>query len=101
MLKSLASFPKTVPSNHVFEAIEFVNPDALEVGGTLSDDAWAKAQRQADPHYDWSNYQHYATRITVEHPLATGGAAVWNVKTLTMSVIEDEKHFEGLDNEDS
>ena len=68
MLKLLDSYPKTRPTNYKVEAFVFVNPEAIEVGGTLTDEAWAKAIRQEDPNYDWYGYTQSVNKALFDHP---------------------------------
>lgn len=68
MEKLLASFAKTVPSNHTIRGIEVLNPDAETPGGTLDAAAWDKAKRQADPNYDWEGYKNSSIKIMFDHP---------------------------------
>lgn len=68
MLLALEPFPKTMPSNHQVRSFELTNPEAVFVGGTLDDAAWAKCSRQADPHYDWYGYQQSVNKALFDHP---------------------------------
>lgn len=68
MLKLLESYPKTKPSNYDVVAMVFVNPEAIEIGGTLTDEAWAKAIRQEDPNYDWYGYTQSVNKALFDHP---------------------------------
>lgn len=68
MLKLLESYPKTRPSNYDVVAFELVNPEAIEVGGTLDAAAWDKAIRQEDPNYDWYGYTQSVNKALFDHP---------------------------------
>ena len=68
MLRPLESFPKTMPSNFEIAAFELINPDAVDVGGTLTEEAFAKGKRQDDPHYDWYGYTQSVNKALFDHP---------------------------------
>ena len=68
MLKLLELYPKTRPANYELSAVVFINPEAIEPGGTLTKEAWDKAIRQEDPNYDWYGYTQSVNKALFDHP---------------------------------
>lgn len=68
MIVLLYPSAKTVPSNYIVSGFTIENPLASVPGGTLDDEAWAKAARQADPNYDWTGYESGSKRVLFDHP---------------------------------
>lgn len=68
MLKLLELYPKTRPTNYELSVVVFINPEAIEPGGTLTEEAWAKAIRQEDPNYDWYGYTQSVNKALFDHP---------------------------------
>lgn len=64
----LASFPKTVPSNHTVKGMELQEAGAEVPGYSCTPEQWDKAQRMEHPDYDWSGYQKSASRVLFDHP---------------------------------
>lgn len=64
----LDSRAKTVPSNYNVQGFTSVVPGSEEPGYSLTQDQWAKADRMADPNYDWSNYQNAIKNSLFDHP---------------------------------
>lgn len=57
-----------MPSNHVIVGGTTDNPEADTPGGTLTEEAWAKSERQANPDYDWAGYQFCVKNALFDHP---------------------------------
>lgn len=64
----LDSRAKTVPSNYDVRGVDVVVPGSEEPGYSLTPEQWAKAERMADPNYDWSNYQNAIKNSLFDHP---------------------------------
>lgn len=68
MNKMLSPFAKTMPSNYTIVGGTTDNPEAALAGGSLTKEAWAKAERQANPDYDWAGYQYCVKNSLFDHP---------------------------------
>jgi hypothetical protein len=63
----LESFPRTIPSNYKVKGLELYEEGPA--GFSLNDEAWAKADRQSDPNYDWYGYQQAIMNPIFDHPV--------------------------------
>lgn len=68
MLETLSPFAKTMPSNYQVKPVEV--DLASTPGETLTEEAWAKHERQCSPYYDWDDYRkvHENVNDTTDHP---------------------------------